>query len=407
MKTAALFGFSLLLFTSFPLLAETRYLSNDGDDAADGLTPETAWRTVGRANAALPGGATLRLRCGDVFYGCLRPKAGVDGAHRTVITSYGTGPKPVLSAAKNLKCDPSVWEDLTHSFWRVDLRNPTNFTGVATDDCNPGFLLVDGEVKAWRRYCHDDLVSPWDFCGEDGWLYVHAPENPARLAKDIRVALNVYGVVFQSHTAISNIAVRATGAHAMYGGWAGDRIVEDVRISCCDFENVGGSELESYAKTAKFRIRYGNGVELGSNCRDAVVERCSFVGIYDVAFTMQGFPTLTGWNDVHVRDCTMTDCTQAFEIWCKDAPKGVGFERCSFTGNRTLRVGGGWGERVRPHRACATPLLVYSLQTDMVDIDVSGNVFEESPHGVLYVNGYGAAPDALPPGYRMQGNVER
>jgi len=25
---------------------------------------------------------------------------------------------------------------------------------------------VDGEVKGWKRFCHADLVSPWDFCGE-------------------------------------------------------------------------------------------------------------------------------------------------------------------------------------------------------------------------------------------------
>jgi len=381
---------------------EVRYLAATGDDAADGKTPATAWRTVGKLNADLPAGGTARLRCGDTFYGTVRVSAGRDATHPTVLTSWGEGTKPTISCTKNLKHDPSVWEDLTHGFWRVDLRNPTNFTGLVTDDCNPGFLLVDGEVRAWKRYCHSDLVSPWDFCGEDGWLYVHAPENPARLARDIRVALNVCGLWFSSYMIVSNIAVRATGAHAMHGGWGCD--LRHVRIADCEFENVGGSELESYAKTAKFRIRYGNGIELGGDAEDVLVERCSFRGVYDVAFTMQGFPK-KGWQDVHVRDCMMTDCTQAFEIWCKNAPKGVGFDRCSFTDNHTLRVGGGWGEMVRPHRVCATPLLVYSLQTDTVDIDVSGNVFADAPHGVLYVNGYGVTPDVLPPGYRMSGNV--
>ena len=175
---------------------EVRYLAAAGDDAADGKTPATAWRTIERANAALPAGATLRLKCGDAFYGGLMLPSGPDAAHPTVLTSWGEGPKPVISATKNLKPDPSGWQDLTHCRWRISLANPSNFTGIATDDCNPGFLFVDGEVKGWKRFCHADLVSPWDFCGEDGWLYVHAERNPATLAKDIRVALRVPCVLF-------------------------------------------------------------------------------------------------------------------------------------------------------------------------------------------------------------------
>ena len=376
---------------------EVRYLAAAGDDAADGKTPATAWRTIKRANAALPAGATLRLKCGDAFYGGLMLPSGPDAAHPTVLTSWGEGPKPVISATKNLKPDPSGWQDLTHCRWRISLANPSNFTGIATDDCNPGFLFVDGEVKGWKRFCHADLVSPWDFCGEDGWLYVHAERNPATLAKDIRVALRVPCVRFGSHSVISNVAVRATGSHGMHAGWGCD--VSDVRIAGCELENIGGSELEGYSP--QMRVRFGNGIELGGDAEDVVVERCSFRGVYDVCFTMQGYPK-KGWRDVHCRDCTMTDCTQAFEVWCQRAPKGVGFERCSFTGNRTLRVGGGWGALVRPKREVATPLLIYRMDTDTVDITVTGNTFENMPRGLVFNSG---GVDKIPPGYRIYGNT--
>ena len=242
---------------------ETRYLANGGDDAADGMTPATAWRTLEKASESLPAGAALRMKCGDVFYGQLRPTAGLDVEHPTVVTSWGEGPKPVVSATKNLRGDPSAWEDMTHCFWRIDLANPTNSTGVVTDDCNPGFLLVDGEVKPWKRFCRSDLVSPWDFCGEGGYLYVHAEANPAKVAKDIRVALNVHCVQFGSFTVISNIAVRATGAHGMHAGWG--RSVRNVRIADCELEDIGGSELMGYERQRGFRIRFGNGIELGGD----------------------------------------------------------------------------------------------------------------------------------------------
>ena len=114
-----------------------------------------------------------------------------------------------------------------------------------------------------------------------------------------------------------------------------------------------------------------------------------------------GYPK-KGWRDVHCRDCTMTDCTQAFEVWCQRAPKGVGFERCSFTGNRTLRVGGGWGALVRPKREVATPLLIYRMDTDTVDITVTGNTFENMPRGLVFNRG-GVAK--IPPGYHIYGNT--
>ena len=377
--------------------SEVRYLSSSGDDKADGKTPETAWRTIERANAALPRGATLRLKCGDTFYGGLTLPSGLDAAHPTVLTSWGEGPKPVISATKVLKPKPSIWQDLTHCYWRVNIANPSNYTGLITDDCNPGFLLVDSEVKPWKRFCHADLVSPWDFCGKDGWLYVHAEKNPATLSKDIRVALRVHCVQFASHSIISNVAVKATGAHAMHAGWGCD--VNDVRIADCEFENIGGSELLGFSP--HYRIRFGNGIELGGDAKDVIIERCSFRGVYDVCFTMQGYPK-KGWRDIHCRDCTMTDCTQAFEIWCKRAPKGVGFERCSFAGNRTLRVGGGWGALVRPKRDVATPLLIYDMHTDTVDIAVTGNTFESVSRGLIFKSG---GADKIPQGYRIYGNT--
>lgn len=178
---------------------EVRYLAAAGDDAADGKTPATAWRTIKRANAALPAGATLRLKCGDAFYGGLLLPSGPDAAHPTVLTSWGEGPKPVISATKNLKPDPSGWQDLTHCRWRISLANPSNFTGIATDDCNPGFLLVDGEVKGWKRFCHADLVSPWDFlrrgrmalraCGkESGDAREGHPGGAPRPVRPVRLA---------------------------------------------------------------------------------------------------------------------------------------------------------------------------------------------------------------------------
>ena len=382
---------------------EVRYLAANGDDGNDGKSPETAWRSVARLNAGLPAGGTARLRRGDVFYGTLEVKGGIDRDHRTTVTSFGEGPKPVISCTKNLRDDPGIWNLRYPNFniWSMDLTNPANYTGVDSADANPGFLLVDGAVMPWKRFSCDDVNGQWDFAGEDGRLHVYSTDNPALLSHDIRVAVNVHGVKLHSHTVVSNLAVKAVGAHGMFAGWRATPTI-DIRISDCVFENIGGSELVNFSP--EIRVRYGNGVEFGSNCADAVVERCAFRGVYDVAFTMQGYPSAIGWKDISMRDCLVVDCSQAFEIWCRKAPPGMGFENCSFTGNRTVNVGGGWGALTRPNRQCATPLLVYSTETDTMDIDVSGNTFENAPRGLIFKRG---GIDTLPPGYRIHDNTVR
>lgn len=383
-------------------VGKVRYLAADGDDRNDGMTPASAWRTVSRLNSGLPVGGTALLRCGDVFYGKIEVKGGLDSANRTVISSFGKGPKPVVSGTKNLRDDPAIWQTnaARYNYWYTDLNNPSNYSGVATDDANPGFLLVDGKVKPWRHFCRHDINRQWDFAGHEGKLYVYSTNNPALLSRDIRVAVNVSGIILHSHTAVSNLSIRSVGGHGICAGWEKTPTV-DMRISDCAFENIGGSELLSFKG---MRVRYGNGVEFGSNCADATVEDCRFDGIYDVALTMQGVPTSTGWNDIHFRRCRIENSSQAFEIWCKGAKPGMGFSRCSFTDSRTFNVGGGWGALSRPNRIVATPLLVYRMETDTVDITVTWNVFEKMPNGLMFVLD---GAEKLSPGYRIHDNAVR
>ena len=46
--------------------AEVRYFSNDGDDAADGLTPKTAWRTLEKLGRDLPAGGDANKFIGQL-----------------------------------------------------------------------------------------------------------------------------------------------------------------------------------------------------------------------------------------------------------------------------------------------------------------------------------------------------
>ena len=72
----------------------TFYVSTQGDDSADGTTPEKAWKTLGRADQhKFLAGERLLLRGGDTFTGTFSLNAGEAGqaAKPVIVGSYGTG----------------------------------------------------------------------------------------------------------------------------------------------------------------------------------------------------------------------------------------------------------------------------------------------------------------------------
>ena len=85
-----------------PESGATFYVSPSGDDAADGRTAQTAWRTLQRANGRVfAPGETLLLAGGAAFTGPLYFDAADAGdpARPVVVASYGTGRATIVATA--------------------------------------------------------------------------------------------------------------------------------------------------------------------------------------------------------------------------------------------------------------------------------------------------------------------
>ncbi len=396
-KTLPLFFFSILIAAAtFAGTVSVRYLSNDGDDAADGLTPETAWRSLAKLSRSLPAGGEARLRCGDVFYGRARLKSGRSAERRTTLTSYGEGPAPEIHAYKTALPDPTVWEPTgTNHLWRIDLSDHAKFDGNHdTPDDNVGFLKVDGQIHG-RKFFGDPakLTRQWDFIDDHRTVTVWSERNPALVAKSIRFAPKMGILPFASHVTFSNIVVRGTGGHAA------NVIGIDLRFFDCGFHEIGGSHL---GKPGAGTTRFGNGIECWAGSSDILVERCSFSEIYDTAFTLQGPSPKRSWENTHVVDSVFTNCTQCTELWATKCAPGIGIKNCSFRRNRCVNTGRGWAWESRPAKSNAVPLLMYAMETDVCDYLVTENVFINSRKFLVCKSG-GVAD--LPASYRIEGNT--
>lgn len=364
------------------------YISSAGRDDSDGLSPDTPWRTIEKLNQSVCNGDTVRFRCGDIFYGNIRPARG------TTLTCYGSGEKPVISQYKFPLAH--AWKSIGENLWRIDLADTDNFTGNVCDmDANAGFLLIDGVVHAVKRFAESDLANQWEFYSDDTSVTVFSHEHPADLAEDIRIACNIRCVNFADGLTVENLVFDGTGGHGISG------TVQGALIRNCDFINIGGSRLPGYPNPT---TRYGNGVECWSDSSDVTVEDCTFTGIYDVAITMQGNEVKSGWKNMTFRRNLIYNCQQAFEIWSSydsDYP-GTGFVNCRFEDNVCLDSGYCWGYDVRPNKGVSCHLLLYHLECPLCDITVTGNIFSGARLAAIWKTG---GCTQIPAGYRIAGNT--
>jgi hypothetical protein len=194
----------------------TYYISATGDDAADGTSPATAWRTLNRATAAqLPPGTQLLLEGGAQFAGPLaftQEDAG-DPGNPVSVGSYGQGPATIAAAAGS--------GIIVYDTAGIQITNLT-VTGQAVPPQGAGINLYNdlaGNIKLDHVYVShvdvsgfEDGVSIGGGQGTSGFSHV-AVSNSA-LHDNLANGLASYGPAFDpaspgyahAHLTVSHVA---------------------------------------------------------------------------------------------------------------------------------------------------------------------------------------------------------
>lgn len=91
----------LILIVCFKANATNYYFSNTGNDANNGTSTNTPFKTIQRLNLlVLNAGDTIFFKSGDTFRGQINISASGNSSLPIVFTSYGTGSKPIISGAE-------------------------------------------------------------------------------------------------------------------------------------------------------------------------------------------------------------------------------------------------------------------------------------------------------------------
>ena len=244
------------------------------------------------------------------------------------------------------------------------------FLDPETEAATKRFLPTadEREFAGFKRWTLDELKAPNDFWFDLATkrLYVLSDENPGVAFQGIEAAIRTNTCVCNANDVIvENIAFSHTAAHGISLNGAKRCVIRN-----CDFDWIGGGDLYREGGAGR-RTRYGNGVEFWESSEDCVVEFCRFSRIYDVAVTTQGPEKAVSLN-LTIRDNTMFDCEQAFEIWFSHPETVV--ENLIFERNLCVDMGNCWGHAQRPNPR-ATPLLGYGLDAKKVDVIIRKNVF--------------------------------
>lgn len=281
--------------------ASCRYLSPKGDDAADGLTPATAWRTTARLkDEELAPGSFVLFERGGLFRGGVKTYPGV------TYTAYGEGPKPRVYSSPEDGADPAKWEKTdVANVWRYKIgdndvgtlvfdggrQHAIKIIPIYNDDgtftqqygkrpFNNGYADLAEDLHFWHDYSAKTRFQP--HAKGSGYLYLYSVENPGSRFKSIEfcVKKNAFGA--KDGVTVDNICVMYVGAHGIGGG-----TVKDFKVTNCEIGWIGGSiQCESFYG-AKRPTRYGNGVEIYGGCDGYTIDNCYVHDVYDAGITHQ------------------------------------------------------------------------------------------------------------------------
>jgi hypothetical protein len=143
-----------------------------GNDANDGTSPATAWKTLAKINGVtLQPGNRICFKAGGSWTGQLAPKGSGTSSAPIVVDQYGTGAKPALAASAS---DADTVYLLNQQYWEINNLDVSNkkstvgdYRGISINGQNGGTLN-----HVYIRHC-----AVHDVSGEVDWIGGDTADN--------------------------------------------------------------------------------------------------------------------------------------------------------------------------------------------------------------------------------------
>lgn len=328
----------------------TYYVSSiNGNDENDGLTPETAFKTLDKVQGIMTPQKRVYFERGSVF----RLKKPFYTTPATHYGAYGEGPKPQFLGSERDYADASIWSVYEGDIWVLDLdtddacqMNFNNDTYIGVKKPSYDLINIDGD------FYHDNQNKKLYFKLSNG--------NPGEVFENIEIATVKYIINFgnSNDIKIDNLCLKYPTIHGIFGGNS-----RDLFVTNCEISWIGGYYVHG---NADFE-RYGNAVEIWFRGENIAVKNCWINQVYDAALTFQGLvgTDLTEFREIYFENNLIEHTSMNFEYWIshrdyegKPSQDGI-MHDIRFSGNLLRGAGYGWSGVQRPHRGNQAFLLTW------------------------------------------------
>jgi len=385
------------------------FVSNNGNDENDGLSPEAPWQTTQRVTNAkndgtLKEGDGVFFKRGDLFRG------GVENANGVTYSAYGEGAKPkFFSFFKNV-ADPVLWQETdakdvweyTEDVSALDIGNIV-FEGKTCARKIYLSLEDDGTVLDYRmkrpfsgyKDIVDDLSfwHDWERDGEfSGKLYLKCTAgNPGSVYSDIEFTQrsSMFRNSGTHNVIIDNLCICCSNF-----GVSG--LCHGETVQNCEFYWIGGCYMlgaKKYTKERTFQTPYGNAIEIYGEAQDFTVNNCYFWQIYDAAMTHQcggGDKPINNRNIRYINN-VCERCVYSVEIFYGESPLENRSNYDCLVENNILRDGGGFGHDARPDTGVTALIRNGRTMMNTKDYIVRNNIFDRSDEKIIQAGNDGAS----------------
>ena len=319
------------------------YLSADGDDNNDGLTPETAWSTLKRITEfEFEKGDGVYLRRGDLWRGNMVLQSGV------TYQAYGEGKKPQIFLS---------FDGKTIGEWvKTDIKNVWVLDTVL-EAADIGLVVFDGGKKYGEKKKQiSELENELDFYYSGNWVHVQSEKRERKLylycslgnPNDVfsEIELSRTGHVIQipnfSHDIkVHNLDMRYGQDFFFHDG------SKNVGLTYCFFAWMGGHY--GYEAINSGCYRYGGGGGVWRACENMKFEHCFFTQHFDCATTPQFFGDANEpcyFKNYSMKSCLVEYCEFSFEYYStKKNGDDYGFQNMYLGYNIFSKCGQGFGDK--------------------------------------------------------------
>ncbi len=403
----------------------TYYVSSDGNDENDGLSPHSAWATLAKVSSTkLNKGDGVLFRRGDIFRGSVITQDGI------TYGAYGEGEKPKLYGWDKNLAHPSLWRevDKDRHIYKLTEKILDVGTLVFNDGEKHSIKLIPSFING-KFVCRDNESKPFDFANEakrDLDLYWHFDKllttlpsrgenfpipnvnesslgdlylrcnsgNPGEVYSSIEALTHrpMFKVEDKSDVRIDNLCIKYVGVHAIS---AGGECVKGLRVTNSEIGWIGGCIQHylgtdpNYPQGGRGSVtRYGNGVEIYGGCNDYEVSSCYIYEVYDAGVTHQISTNGKKYTLANIRYANnlIERCVYSIEYFLdmnNGDTKSI-MQNVEICGNILKLCGYGWGQQ-RHNVDTPAHIKGWEYVNRAKDFSIYNNILDRSNYRMIHI----------------------